>query len=140
MFEENVQPHQAPQSQCQPGVAEVAQSLQTHTFEIDQHRFVVRRVLHGRRIEERGLGSLSAIQVPTKLGPTAALAPLEFSQIGHDALSGALLGTVRLHQSPVGVDLAILATLTAPEKHLRSSGAGSDDTEDRKFKGANARG
>jgi hypothetical protein len=34
LFQENVQADEAPQPQCQPGIAKVAQVFQTHAFEI----------------------------------------------------------------------------------------------------------
>ena len=117
MRQELVQTQQPPKAQRQPDVAEVPQPLETNTLEFDQNRLIVGRVVVVRRIKQRRLRPGSAIQSVTELSPAILLALFQFAEVGHHPVSRALRCADRFDQSPVGVSLAILASLQSLEKH-----------------------
>jgi hypothetical protein len=88
--QELVQAQQPPKSQRQPDVAEVAQPLKTNTFEFDQHRLVVARLVVRRRVKQRRLRPGSAIQSVAESSPAIPLALFQFAEIGHHPVSRAL--------------------------------------------------
>src|SRR5262249_1601120 len=51
--------------------------------------------------------------------PTAFLVMIEFAQVGHDVLAGAVGGADAFHQGVVGVLLAVLEAFVGSEKHAR---------------------
>ena len=63
---------------------------------------------------------LLAHQVPAQLRPAAALARLQFAQIGHHPLPRSPRRAVRFAHRPRRVRLAVLVPLVASEKHERS--------------------
>jgi len=112
-----VQLQQAPQPQGQPDVAEVPQSVELNVPELDQDRFVVARVVVGRRIKPRRVGTVLAAEPSAQLRPTVPLALLQFAQVRDHPMPRALGRAEGFHQRPVGVPLAVLASLQAFKKH-----------------------
>ena len=111
LLQEIVQAQAADEFQSQPRPAEVAAVLDADPRGIDFNP--LRRDV----IEE-----LFLVIFPTfrhRLNAESS-SLVELSEIGHDPLTWAALGTMRLHQRPIGVTFAVLSTIARANEHARN--------------------
>ena len=103
------QPQSTAQLQAQPRPAELAAALDHDPLEIHLDP------LWFRAVEEAALpGSVSGIG---SLSHSQAASLIHLAQIGYHPLARTARGAVGLHQRPIGMALAILPTVAAPQVH-----------------------
>ena len=112
-----VQTQQTPESQCQPDIAKIPQSLETDALELDQNRFVVLGIVVVWRIKQGRLRTLLLVQTPAQLRPAVLLALLQFAEVRDHPVPRALGRADRFDQGPVGVSFAVLASFQSLEEH-----------------------
>ena len=116
---EGVQPEPVPQFQPQPDLAPVAQVPHRQPVHPDPDQLSV--AFTGRRTVGREKGELARmaflVERLDRVLPPRALRVVELAEIEGLALEHAPAGTHALHQTPVHMDFAILATLVRFQKH-----------------------
>src|SRR5208282_1989546 len=108
LFQEAIQFQPAQQRSSQPRATEFPAAFHAHALNIDFHPSWFRGAEQARLITRALLGAALHSQ-------TAPL--VHDSQPRYDALPGASIGSVTLHQSPVGVAFAVFAPIAASQIH-----------------------